>query len=84
MDITNFLGYAATTLSSVMLIPQLINTWKAKSTKDFSIFMLILGSLASLLWLVYGLLLKAFPVIAANSIVMSSWFLILIFKLKYR
>lgn len=67
-----------------MLIPQLINTWKTRSTKDFSLFMLILGCLASLIWLAYGLRLNALPVILANSIVMSSWLIILFFKLKYK
>ena len=83
MDKVNLLGYGATILSSFTFLPQVINTWKTRSTKDFSLATLFIGFFASLLWLVYGIMLEAFPIILANLIVMSSWLIILLFKLKY-
>lgn len=84
MDVTNSLGYIATVVSALMLIPQVLRTWKTKSVKDLSLGMCILGSLGSLLWLAYGILLVASPVIVANSIVFSCFLLLLTFKLKYK
>jgi MtN3 and saliva related transmembrane protein len=83
MDTVNLLGYVATILSSFTFLPQVVDTWKTKSTKDFSRATLIIGFLSSLLWLVYGIMLNAFPIILANLVVMSSWLIILLFKLKY-
>lgn len=84
MEIVNVVGYLATVLSSIGLLPQVIKTVKTRSTKDFSTSMLLLSSTSSVIWLVYGLMLVAIPVILANGIVLSCWFIILYFKLQYK
>ena len=63
MDIQNIVGYIATIVSTITFLPQVMKTWKTKSTKDFSVAMILLGVLGSFLWLVYGIFLKAFPII---------------------
>ena len=61
MSLTNSLGFAATIISSVMLLPQLLKTRQTKSAKDFSIYMLLMGSFSNLNWLIYGISLNATP-----------------------
>ena len=84
MDIQNIVGYIATAVSTITFLPQVMKTWKTKSTKDFSVAMILLGVLGSFLWLVYGIFLKAFPIIITNAIVMSCFIIVFSFKLKYK
>lgn len=44
MDFKNLLGYIATILSISSFLPQVIKTWKTKSTKDLALGMWILGA----------------------------------------
>lgn len=76
-------GYAATTLNIVMLIPQVLQTWKTKQTKDLSFASLFLFSGASLLWLCYGLTKNALPVIIANVVLFAMNFILITIKMRY-
>jgi MtN3 and saliva related transmembrane protein len=40
MDFTTALGLLAGTLTTIAFLPQVIRTWKSKSTKDLSLAML--------------------------------------------
>ena len=84
MDLKNILGYTATVVSTVTFLPQVIRTWSSKSTGDFSFTMILLAVFGGFLWLLYGIILKAYPIIIANVIVMSCFIIILSFKLKYK
>ncbi|MBI2641889.1 SemiSWEET transporter [Candidatus Roizmanbacteria bacterium] len=84
MDNVNLLGYVATVVSSISALPQLIKTWRTKSTKDISLQMILLICISVSLWLLYGFMLRALPIILANFIVLVIWLIILSFKLKYK
>jgi MtN3 and saliva related transmembrane protein len=83
MDTATILGYMAGTLTTIAFIPQVIRTWKTKSTKDISLGMFVTFCLGVFLWLVYGIILNSLPVIIANSTVLLLSIVILILKLKY-
>lgn len=68
MEIANALGSAAGTLTTIAFVPQVLKTWKTKSTKDISTGMFLIFSLGVVLWLIYGISLQAWPIIIANSI----------------
>ncbi len=84
MDLKNTLGFTATAISTISLLPQIVKTWKTKSTKDLSLGMTLLGAIGTSLWLLYGILLGALPVIVANSLVMTCFLILSFFKLKYK
>ncbi len=84
MDFKNIIGYIAAFLSIFCLLPQVIKTWKTKSTGDISLAMYILGSLGAIFWVTYGVFLNSRQIILTNSIVLICFLLILIFKLKYK
>ncbi|PKN07708.1 MAG: hypothetical protein CVU73_09810 [Deltaproteobacteria bacterium HGW-Deltaproteobacteria-8] len=71
LDITlnwvEYLGLAAGTLTTAAYLPQVWKTWRTKAVGDISLFMYLSMCLGVLLWLVYGILIKAPAVIAANS-----------------
>ena len=66
--IANIIGYIATVVGTFLMLPQVIKSFKTKQVKDVSSAMTILYFLNCLLWLAYGLLISAPPVIIANSI----------------
>lgn len=76
-------GYLATSLNIVMLVPQVLQTWKTKKTKDLSFASLLLFSGASLLWLSYGLAKNALPVIIANTVLIVMNFILIAIKIRY-
>jgi MtN3 and saliva related transmembrane protein len=84
MDGVTLLGLAAGTLTTISFFPQLVKTWKSRSTKDISLGMYISFCSGILLWLVYGLLIDSVPVIAANAVTLVIACLILFLKLKHR
>lgn len=84
MDYTTILGLVAATLTTLSFLPQVIKTFKTKSTKDISLGMFSALSVGILLWLIYGFLRKDLPLIMANTVSFTFAFTMLIFKLRYK
>lgn len=84
MTLTFWIGFIAATLTTVSFLPQVIQVWKTKSTKDISLGMFSIFSLGVLLWLIYGILIQDWVVFMANLITLILASIILIFKLKYK
>ncbi len=74
----------AGTLTTIAFLPQVWRTWKTKSAKDVSFAMLIAFMSGLVLWLIYGIILNALPIILANGITLVLNFIILWLKIKYR
>jgi MtN3 and saliva related transmembrane protein len=83
MELVDFVGYSAATLTTVAFLPQVFQIWKSKSTKDLALPTLLSFIAGVAMWLVYGLLLNSAPVIVANTITLLLNLAILRFKLKY-
>ncbi|ALD66525.1 SemiSWEET family transporter [Spiroplasma cantharicola] len=56
MQIYEIMGWIGTILTAVYLIPQVIKVIKTKNTKDISYYSIIILIIASLIWIIYGLL----------------------------
>ena len=67
---SEIVGIIAGALSCTTFLPQVIKTWKSKSTKDVSLTMFIIASIGTALWLVYGILIHSFSIIATNIVVL--------------
>jgi MtN3 and saliva related transmembrane protein len=83
MELVDFIGYIAATLTTAAFLPQVLQVWKSKSTKDLALPTLLSFILGVGMWLAYGLLLKSTPVIIANAATLVLNLVILRFKLKY-
>ena len=79
----NTLGFAAASLTTLAFLPQVIKVWRSRSTKDISLPMLVTFIAGITLWLIYGLLVNAAPIIWANAITLVLNIVILKFKLKH-
>lgn len=62
------LGYTAAVFATGSFVPQVIKTWRTRSAEDLSYLMLVTHIIGMLLWLVYGLMINATPIVAANTI----------------
>jgi MtN3 and saliva related transmembrane protein len=82
MDIVNITGSLAGGLTTIAFIPQVVRTWKTRSAQDISLFMFLLFSCGVLLWLIYGILLHALPIILANGITLALSLSILAMKVR--
>lgn len=81
--ITNVIGYAATVVGVSLMLPQVIKSWRTKKVEDVSLGMVTLYFFNCALWLTYGILISAKPVIITNAIALVISVLQLILKLKY-
>lgn len=76
-----FLAGACTTLS---FIPQVIRIWKRRSTEDISLGMYVLIAVGVVLWIFYGLLNAALPIIFANTFSLLLIFAVLAMKFLFQ
>ncbi|NMG10763.1 SemiSWEET transporter [Brasilonema sp. UFV-L1] len=84
MDWITILGSIAAALTTLSFVPQMLRTWRTKSATDVSFVMLISFTTGIFLWLIYGISLKALPIILANGITFIFQLIILWLKIKYR
>lgn len=89
MQITAFIGseligYMAATLTTVSFVPQALHSFKTKDVSGISLGMYSIFTLGIALWLAYGLLISAWPIVIANVITLALASLILALKLRYR
>jgi MtN3 and saliva related transmembrane protein len=82
MDMVTLLGMAAGTLTTISFLPQVVKTWKTRSTKDISTGMFMMFCAGLLLWIIYGLAVHSLPVIFTNVITFIFAFIILLLKLR--
>ena len=78
------LGALAGTLTTAAFVPQVLKTWKSRSAEDVSLAMFLIFSVGVLLWLVYGMLIGATPIIVANSVTLVLSLAILVMKMRYK
>ena len=89
MQITEFIGseligYMAATLTTVSFVPQALHSFKTKDVSGISLGMYRICTLGIALWLAYGLLISAWPIVIANVITLALASMILAMKLRYR
>ena len=63
-----YVGFLAAILGTICWLPQTLKTWRTKETKDLSLGANLLILATVTLWLIYGILLGAWPLIIANII----------------
>ncbi len=83
MDSVDLLGYLAGTLVVASLLPQVIQSWKTKSTKDISLARYLIYISGLVLWIAYALIIGNGPVALMNSVGLILALCVLALKLKY-
>jgi MtN3 and saliva related transmembrane protein len=83
MTLGDMIGFAAACLTTVSFVPQAWHTFRTRDVSGISLGMYACFTLGVFLWLVYGLLVGAWPVVLANAITLALAATILVMKLRY-
>ncbi len=81
MQATEWLGYVAAALTTFSFVPQAWHTFQTRDVSGISLGMYSAFTLGVLLWLIYGVLLGAWPLIVANFVTLALASCILSMKL---
>ncbi len=80
----DWIGYAAAFLTTAAFVPQAWLTFRTRDVRGISLGMYTVFTVGVALWLVYGLVLGAWPVVIANAGTLSRALAILLMKLTFR
>jgi len=80
---SNVFGLVAAFCTTTSFLPQAIKTIRSKDTSSISLFMYILFTFGTLMWLAYGLVSHNFPVVIANAVTSILSTIILCFKIMH-
>jgi MtN3 and saliva related transmembrane protein len=84
MDWIKTAGYLAAAATTISFLPQALHTIRTKDTRGISLGMYIVYVFGIVMWLTYGIGIRDFPIISANSITLVLTVTILMYKLKYK
>ncbi len=71
MNLIDTLGFVAATLTTASFVPQAWLTFRTRDVSGISLSMYSAFTLGIVAWLVYGLMLGAWPVIVANGVTLA-------------
>ncbi|MFY7905143.1 MAG: SemiSWEET transporter [Burkholderiaceae bacterium] len=84
MQVAEGIGFIAAALTTVSFVPQAWLTFKTKDVSGISLGMYSVFTAGVALWLAYGWLLQAWPVVIANAVTLALASGILAMKVLYR
>ena len=84
MTLIETIGYVAATLTTVSFVPQAWQTFRTRDVSGISLGMYSVFVVGSALWLTYGLMIAAVPVVIANAVTLGLALAILAMKVRYR
>ena len=83
MNTANIIGFMAALICSISMTPQVVKIHKTKRTEDLSLGAFSVLATGLFLWLVYGLLIKAMPIILGNAVGFTLAMYIVIMKIRH-
>ena len=84
MSLTEIFGYCAAVLTTISFVPQAWHTFKTRDVRGISLGMYSVFTAGVACWLIYGLLLGAWPIVIANVVTLVLAGGILVMKLRFR
>lgn len=84
MSPIDLIGFLAAILTTASFVPQAWHTFKTRDVRGISLGMYSVFTAGVACWLVYGLLLGAWPIVIANCITLALAGTILVMKLRFR
>ena len=84
VDLHDLVGYAAAILTTAAFVPQALKSWRTRDLSGVSLTMYSLFTVGVALWLAYGIILGAWPIIVANAITLALAGMVLALKILHR
>ena len=82
-SVPELIGYCAAILTTASFVPQAWLTFRTKDVRGISLGMYSVFALGVALWLLYGVLTGAWPIVVANAVTLALASVILCMKLRY-
>lgn len=76
-------GFIAGVFVAVALLPQVIKSWKTKSTQDISLGWSAMSLVGQIMWIIYGLLIGSYSLVIMSGITLVMAISVLYLKLRY-
>ncbi len=83
MSAIDCLGFAAGTVTTLAFVPQLVRVVRNRSARDISFWSFLIFVTGVALWDAYGLFIRSWPIIIANSVTLVISLAILLLKVHY-
>jgi MtN3 and saliva related transmembrane protein len=83
MTSIDWVGYLAAFLTTCSFVPQAWHTFRTRDVAGISLGMYTVFATGVALWLAYGVLLGAWPLVLANAVTLSLALMILAMKLRF-
>lgn len=83
MSPQELIGYCAATLTTLSFIPQAWLTFRTRDVRGISLGMYSVFTAGVALWLLYGVMMGAWPIVVANAVTLALASVILGMKLRY-
>ncbi|MES2280389.1 MAG: SemiSWEET transporter [Pseudomonadota bacterium] len=81
--VADWVGFGGAALTTVSFLPQAWLSFKTRDVSGISLGMYSVFTVGVALWLVYGVMLGAWPIVLANAITLALAMAILVMKLRY-
>jgi len=81
--VSQLIGSAAAVLTTASFVPQVWHTYRTRDVTGISLGMYVAFATGVFLWLIYGLLLDAWPIVVANAVALALAVAILAMKVRW-
>ena len=81
--LTAVIGYTAAAVGSLLMMPQVVKSWRTRRVDELSLGMILLYVCSCALWVAYGLLTRSGPLQLANGVGLLLGAAQLVFKLSF-
>lgn len=76
------LGFASATIASASVIPQIIKSWRTRSSKDISTPMILMTYIAVTLGIIYGFIIHHVAIYVGNSVTLILYLTLHLVKIR--
>ncbi len=83
LTLADWVGFGGAVLTTLSFLPQAWLSFKTRDVSGVSLGMYSVFTVGVALWLVYGVMLGAWPIVLANAITLGLAITILVMKLRY-
>ena len=83
MTLLELVGYGAAFLTTLSFVPQAWLTFRTRDVRGISLGMYSVFTVGVALWLLYGLMMGAWPIVLANAVSLALASVILTMKVRY-
>jgi MtN3 and saliva related transmembrane protein len=80
---TEIVGFVAGLLTAGSLVPQVHRSFRTKSTKDISLYWLVINLCGQALWIAYGVLISSAALYVMSGFVFLMTAVMVVLKLKH-